>query len=235
MSGFAVGSKEDPIVLDQFALRQFKDPKSASSSSAVSSSASLAYSPIELTKRVNDYHKQNGHKLVDGYAPFCKHLFVPCFIDDLKCSYATLSADNLQHLKSDYIARSSAELPVLTRWLDKEHVQGDPATHLDIILYSREQIKKENAEMAQHTKADEAAKENEQFSQQYDSENVHETGKWEWGIISIKPQVGDKELPMLPITVMRNSLISEGGSGVDIDRTKYNEAVEFWKKHANIS
>lgn len=40
---------------------------------------------------------------------------------------------------------------------------------------------------------------------------------------------------MQPITVMRNALISEGGSGVAIDRTAYGKSVDYWSKHAPIA
>lgn len=34
--------------------------------------------------------------------------------------------------------------------------------------------------------------------------------------------------------MMRNELISEGGSGVPIDREAYMKSVEYWKDHATI-
>ena len=38
-----------------------------------------------------------------------------------------------------------------------------------------------------------------------------------------------------PITMLRNALgKAEGGSGVPLDREKYMESVEYWKKHAVI-
>lgn len=57
-----------------------------------------------------------------------------------------------------------------------------------------------------------------------------------WGIVSIKVQDVDYELPMTPITAMRNALgKEEGGSGIPIDREAYMESVNYWKDHANIS
>ena len=45
----------------------------------------------------------------------------------------------------------------------------------------------------------------------------------------------DYELPMQPITMMRNSLgKSEGGSGVELDRAAYSKAVAFWTANAPI-
>lgn len=71
--------------------------------------------------------------------------------------------------------------------------------YLDLILYSREQINKENAAMGNDSNSDAP-----------------------WGIVSIKSQDVDYELPMQPITSMRNALGEEhGGSGVPIDRNAY--------------
>ena len=59
--------------------------------------------------------------------------------------------------------------------------------------------------------------------------------QWQWAIVSIKPQSECVEVAMLPITMMRNALgVSEGGSGVPLDRAKYQQSVEFWSKHANV-
>ena len=42
------------------------------------------------------------------------------------------------------------------------------------------------------------------------------------------------EIPMVPITMLRNALgVEEGGSGVPIDREAYRRSVEFWSRHAN--
>ena len=38
-----------------------------------------------------------------------------------------------------------------------------------------------------------------------------------------------------PMTMIRNSMEMEhGGSGVELDREKYLESVEFWKTHAIV-
>jgi len=248
--GLSVGSSDDFIVLDKFAVRQFQllNNFNASSSSQqhISTSASLQYNPIEFTGKINEYYKQHPH-LIDGYASFCKHIFIPNFIGShLRCAYATITDDNRRYLKSDYITRSNAEVPVLSRWMDKEYVQGNEATHLDIILYSRQQIYDENYAMEKHSKAaassgssstsNSSDNELEDAMESIGSHDVYENGNWEWGIISIKPQEGDKELPMLPITIMRNSLgKDEGGSGVKINRDEYMKSIGFWKQHANAS
>jgi hypothetical protein len=56
-----------------------------------------------------------------------------------------------------------------------------------------------------------------------------------WGIVSIKAQDVDFELPMTPITMLRNALgKEEGGSGVALDRQEYLASVRYWKDHATV-
>lgn len=134
-----------------------------------------------------------------------------------------ITKENEQCLRTRYEARNDKELPVLTRYFDRELLlegkeESDVfpvAKYIDLILYSREQIEKENAAMG---KEDEGEKETAP-----------------WGIVSIKAQDVDHELPMTPITAMRNALgKDQGGSGVELVKEAYMEAVEYWKDHANV-
>lgn len=56
-----------------------------------------------------------GTPLVDGYAPFCKHVFVPNFPG---CSPTSLliTEENQQFLQSAYLRRRPEELAVLSRY-----------------------------------------------------------------------------------------------------------------------
>lgn len=93
-------------------------------------------------------------------------------------------------MRTKYEARNEKELPVLTRHFDRELLLKDKeasdvfpvAKYLDLILYSRQQIEKENAAMGK----DETGGEKETAP---------------WGIVSIKAQDVVNELPMTPITV----------------------------------
>jgi hypothetical protein len=82
--------------------------------------------------------------LVDGYAPFCKHIFMPNFVPGLVTPVVKIAADNEGSLRTRYVARSEGELPVLIRYFPVGSVTAPPCTWLDLILYSREQIAKEN-------------------------------------------------------------------------------------------
>jgi hypothetical protein len=129
------------------------------------------------------------------------------------CGYQKITNENKHLIESCYEARKESELPVLIQYFDSEKVQAPMATHLDIILYSREQINLENLAMGETPPATDAP----------------------WGIISVKGQLCDYELPMQPITVMRNGLGKEyGGSGVPIDRDAYMTSVKFWQEHCAI-
>jgi len=152
-------------------------------------------------------------ELIDGYAPFCKHIFIENFIKGIKVSSLRITENNEHLLKSDYVARTEKELPVLVRWFPQVSVNAPDAKYLDLILYSKEQIDQEKKVMGDPPIL----------------ENYH------WGIISVKPQVENFETPMDPITVMRNALgKEEGGSGAPLNRKKYMESVEYWRKHAAI-
>ena len=166
----------------------------------------------EFEKKVNEAYSED--KLVEGYAPFCKHLFVENFTE-AKSMFLEITPENEHLIKSDYEARAEYELPVLTRWFPAEKVQANKAQYLDIILYSREQIQKENSATG--------------------AQNPNSEVEYDWGIVSIKAQDVAKELPMAPITMLRNALgKEEGGSGIPLDKDKYRQSVDFFKKFAII-
>ena len=203
LSSLSMSTTSYDLVLDPFGKRQFNNKDYMGTQ--------VFYNEIEFEKIVNEYYN-NGTPLIDGYAPFCKHLFIPNFANVL-CGYAKITSSNSHLIKSCYDARTPKELPVLVQYFDKNEVPPPLATHLDIILYSRDQIIKENIAMG---------------------ETPPDT-KAPWGIISVKGQLCDYELPMQPITMMRNALgKDQGGSGVPLDSEKYQESVAFWKENCAI-
>lgn len=86
-----------------------------------------------------------------------------------------------------------------------EGVDPPVAKYLVPILYSREQLTKEGSRIDA-----------------------------DWGVVGCLYTVEPLEIPMVPITMLRNALgVEEGGSGVPLDREAYRIAVAFWEKHAN--
>jgi hypothetical protein len=75
-----------------------------------------------------------------------KHLFIPNFAD-VECGYAIITEENKGLIESCYEARKENELAVLIQYIDRNKQAPPKATFLDIILYSREQIIKENIAM----------------------------------------------------------------------------------------
>ena len=56
----------------------------------------------------------------------------------------------------------------------------------------------------------------------------------DWGVVGCLYTMEPEEIPMAPITMMRNALgVEEGGSGVPLDRESYRRSVAFWDTHAN--
>ena len=222
------------IVVDPFCYRQFTEKSNSNNSSD-------GYAGVIFTNPISEFEtiinsRYNPSLLIDGYAPFCKHLFLINDFTTARTSVIPITESNMQCLRSRYEARTELELPVLTRHFDrkalvlqKQQEMGNGgeaisdadifpvAKYLDLILYSREQIMKENIAMG---KAVVAAGEEETAP---------------WGIVSIKAQDVKYELPMTPITILRNALGKEqGGSGVVLNREAYMESVNYWKDHATV-
>ena len=86
-----------------------------------------------------------------------------------------------------------------------EGIDPPVANYLLPILYSREQLAKEGSPIDA-----------------------------DWGVVGCLYTAEPEEIPMVPITMLRNALgVEEGGSGVPLDRAAYRRAVAFWERHAN--
>ena len=56
----------------------------------------------------------------------------------------------------------------------------------------------------------------------------------DWGIVGCLYTSEPAEIPMAPITMLRNALgVAEGGSGVPLDAEAYRRSVAFWSVNAN--
>lgn len=155
-------------------------------------------SAAEFEAYVNQHEPE---ALLDGYAPFCK-LAVYKNWTDTRLMAVPITDENRAQLRSAYEARMPKELPVLTRWL--EGIEPPVARYLLVILYSREQMQKEQDPVDA-----------------------------DWGVVGCLGTLKPEETPIQPITMMRNALgVEEGGSGVSIDRNAYQRAVDFWSQHA---
>jgi Protein of unknown function (DUF3228) len=232
------------MVIDPFCYRQFAEHPSSHSYSGTVFDISMKQLEEIVNERYyiarqnEDEENETSSIFVEGYAPFCQHFFIPtqeCFVPSSSSlsndpttmpniptvNVLSITANNEHLLRTKYEARNEKELPVLVRYFPKElilsqNVQLPTASYLDIILYSREQIQKENKAQGQ--------------------ESIPDQNDIPWGIISIKAQDVNYELPMNPITMMRNALgVTEGGSGISLSHTAYMESVHYWQDRAIIS
>ena len=148
-----------------------------------------------------------------GYAEFCKILAISNKNEDGSYRFPELKSLSVKKeealkngatLHTAYEARNDKEIPVLVEWITG--VETPVAEYIHLILYSREQMAKEDDPV-----------------------------EAEWAIVSIGGAATIEVEPMRPITAMRNALgVEEGGSGVSIDREAYKKSVEFWSEYIMI-
>jgi hypothetical protein len=94
-SCYMASAKSRQLVLDPFGLRQFNNPSYTGTQ--------VMFNEEEFERRVNEMFEA-GLPLTDGYAPFCKHLFIPNFAN-VRCGYAAISEENKHLIESYYEAR----------------------------------------------------------------------------------------------------------------------------------
>jgi len=124
MSASSSSSGSLPIRMDPFCLKQFQ-PAPSNGGQHIA----IPCKPDEFVHKTNEYFSEVGSSgLKDGYAPFCKHLFIPAsrFPFQVACAYAPITEENKHKLESVYSARTDKELPVLTRFLCKGLGGGSP-------------------------------------------------------------------------------------------------------------
>ena len=191
------------IAITPFALRHWEPASGAKQIEGLSAERLVALCNDAVT---------GGAELADGYAPFCKHVFIEN-PSAMACAFAPITDANRHLLRHGYVARREGELAVLERWFDGAEVAAPRAAWLDVILYSRAQLEAEAAAYPEHEAVPDC----------------------DWGIVAIIGTLEPVEPPMPPITQMRNALgKSEGGSGVTIDREAYAAAVDFWERSAAV-
>lgn len=228
-----------PIALDPFCFRQFDNPE-------YSGTQVTGISKQDFINEVNRLYMESPDAdtpLQDGYASFCKHLFVPNFTSATSGT-VELVPELMPLVESGYEARRQEELPVLSRWIRRERLvqRGmdfvlKPAKYLDLILYSDAQIEKESAACpstneGKYTRLLPSASGGTCTKPTVGEES--RDGGDTYSIIAIKAQNVPHELPMLPITALRNCLLTEGGSGVPLDREAYMKSVAYWNAHCEL-
>ena len=121
--------------LDEFALRYWqlgfgKCPAPSSSNSFETdpgcrqfndrdpeySGTRIYHAEDDFIQQVHKQFQDQGGKLAEGYAPFCKHVFIKNFTG-AKLGALTITASNRHLLQSGFSSRRPQELAVLSRWV----------------------------------------------------------------------------------------------------------------------
>lgn len=170
----------------------------------------------ELLDVINDtyqYGLGDIGQLLDSEWNFCKYLVIKNDFG-IKCAVREITLDIYPYIRTDYVSRTPEELPILTRFAQlPPGFKGQVANYVVFVLYSREQLDKE-------------------FKPKEEGQEFYFDNSVEWGIVSIMGTMEPKPDPLVPITIMRNSLgIEEGGNGEVLNKKVYNESVEFWSKY----
>lgn len=127
-------SPSSDIVLDEFAHRQFDDPSYGGTKIPVAKGAFMQRVHAFYTERWEiEQEYPDRPVLIDGYAPFCKHVFMPNFDNRIVDPAVRITEGNEYLLRTKYEARSDDELPVLVRFFPKGSVKPSVAKFLDLI------------------------------------------------------------------------------------------------------
>lgn len=127
-------SRTGDIALDKFAFRQFDDPNYGGTKIPMSKDSFMArvLSFYEERKSMAEEFADRP-VLIDGYAPFCKHIFMPNFMDEIRDGAVAITSGNEGLLKTKYEKRKEGELPVLMRYFRREDVDVPRSEFLDLI------------------------------------------------------------------------------------------------------
>ncbi len=139
-----------------------------------------------------------------GYASFCRLMWFENWTK-AQAGIIPITPEVLPFIKTEYEARRETELPVLMRYFPGENLELR-AKYLCVVIYDKEQMAKEGSPI-----------------------------DGDFAVVNILRTMTMEEPPLPPITMMRNALgVSEGGSGVPLDREKYKASVEFWTKNVAV-
>jgi len=102
-------SATQPLSVDPFCYRQFSEHEA----SATYSGAVFNISIEKFIKIVNERYSENSLK--DGYAPFCKHLFLRNDFTDARVNVLPITKTNEGLLRTKYEARNEKEVCLCKR------------------------------------------------------------------------------------------------------------------------
>ena len=92
-------NKPKKVILEKFAFRLF-DPQKTKNY--------INCSKDEFVNKVNELFTSTS-QLKDGYAPFCKHIFITNFVKGYKAAYVQITPENEKLIKTKYASKLNQE------------------------------------------------------------------------------------------------------------------------------
>jgi hypothetical protein len=108
------------MVVDPFCFRQFSEHATSQSYGGTVFQQTVA----EFEDIVNARFATDS-LLKDGYAPFCKHLFLENDFTEVKVNVLPLTKENEGLVRTEYHARNEKELPILQRFIPLDCIGGE--------------------------------------------------------------------------------------------------------------
>lgn len=124
--------------MDPFTYRQFDSPSYSGTKIPINKKEFMNAVLDYYTKRqsvIDEY--RDAPVLVDGYAPFCKHIFMPNFVNGIRDDAIEITPQNEHLIRTKYEARQEGELPVLRRFFPQGKVDAPESEYLDLICKLR--------------------------------------------------------------------------------------------------
>lgn len=164
----------------------------------------VSLSDLERLRKEAEQGINNG-KDKRGYADFVRIITIRD--PKILCPIAEITPENKKFLKTEKTKRREGEEEYEHQYFDAKDVKGISSHHINLILYTREQLEKEKEK---HTGAD------------YD-------------LISVNAEISEKGAPITPETMRRNIKGPEyGGSGYQHTQKEISQSEKFWNDHALI-
>ena len=205
-----------PIAYDPFVLRQFKPEFSGTNLFNVDNAKLLNIINMNYHMIISSKTKTKNKEcfIEDSKWDFCKYLIIKNDIPEIKSSVIPIDLSIYPFIRTGYNARIPEELPVLSRWVELPYGFSLPkAQYIVCVLYSREQLESE-------------------YNKKEQNEPFYLPKEIQYGIVSIMGTLLPEADPLVPITIMRNSLgMEEGGNGVKLDKELYMKSTDFWNTH----
>ena len=190
---------ETTVGINPFATRQYRAPTDNDPSWTIVSKAKME----EIRKKVEDALRAG--RSTPGYNPkFVRNVKIkdPTILSPI----VKITPENKEHLYDHMAQRQEGEKSFSGTYFDANKVQRQPSDHINVGLYTRQQLERENS---------------------------NPTGA-DYDIITVNAEPEAKDSPMTPRTMERNKDILLGGSGHEHSQKEMSAGEKYWMEHAMV-